>query len=443
MITPSRIGNFLFGLAAAAALPMSTVAVAEDWPNWMGPHRNNTWRADGILQRFPDSGPKIVWRSPVSGGYAGPAVAGGKLFLTDYVTGDDVQIPNLNRQQFTGIERVLCLDVANGRQLWKHEYPVKYTVSYPSGPRCTPAVDQQRVYFLGAEGMLLCMHAETGQVLWKHDLPQRYQTKAALWGYAGHPLVDGDKLICTVGGHGSHTVAFNKVTGAELWRYGTATEQGYSPPSIIEFAGKRQLILMSPDWIASVNPENGQAYWTEKYEANNGSIIMQPVRSGRYLYVGGFNKRSLMLELDEHQPAAKVLWRDKAKMAIAPVNVQPLVDDDVMYGFDTDGDFMAVQFPDGNRLWSSYEPVGKRPANSATAFIVRHQDRYFLFAENGDLIIGQLSKSGFTELDRANIIQPSNRAFGRQVVWCAPALADQRLYVRNDKECICVDLSAQ
>ncbi len=439
-----KITQCYIGLALQVALLFAVSSVtAEDWPQWMGPQRDNVWRAEGIIQRFPEGGPSIRWRTPVAGGYAGPAVVGSRLYLTDYVTADEVQTPNLDRKLSTGIERVFCLDSSTGNKIWMHEYPVKYSISYPSGPRCTPTVDGQRVYFLGAEGMLLCLATESGQVIWQKELTLLYNTKAALWGYAGHPLVVGDKLICTVGGTGTHTVAFNKTTGEEIWRYGTANEQGYSPPSIIEFAGKRQLILMSPNWLASVDPETGKEYWVQEYEANNGSVIMQPVRSGPFMYVGGFNKRSLMVELNDKQPSAKTLWRDKTKMAIAPVNVQPFVTDDVMYGFDAGGDFLAVQFPDGNRLWSTFAPLGDRGANSATAFIVKHNDRYWLFAETGHLIIANLSKTGFTELDRAKIIDPSNNAFGRRVVWCAPALANKCIYVRNDNQCICVNLAAQ
>ncbi len=294
---------FCVVLIFTSALPV----IAEDWPHWMGPNRDNTWQADGILEKFPAVGPKVVWRTSMAGGYAGPAVVGDRLFVTDYQTEDNVKIDNFDRKQSSGIERVHCLDANSGKDFWKYEYPVKYTISYPAGPRCTPIVDNGRVYTLGAEGDLICFDAGTGRIVWSKDLKQAYKTKAALWGYASHPLIDGDKLICIAGGSGTHTVALNKSTGEELWRYGTANEQGYSPPSIIEVAGKRQLILMSPNWIASVDPESGIPYWTEKYEANNGSIIMTPVYSAPYLFVGGFNNRNLMLELDQSKPGESPL----------------------------------------------------------------------------------------------------------------------------------------
>lgn len=417
-------------------------ATAEDWPNWMGPTRDNRWNSPNALQKFPATGAKFVWKTPIAGGYSGPAVVGNRLYVTDYVTNDQVRTDNFQRAEFTGSERVLCLDANNGKVLWKHEYPVTYSISYPAGPRCTPVVEGDFVYALGAEGHLWCLDRESGKIVWSHSLKDDYKTKAALWGYASHPLIDGDKLICLVGGEGSHTVAFNKKTGAEVWRYGSASEQGYSPPVIINAANTRQLILMSPDWIASVNPDTGKEYWTEKYTANNGSIIMTPIQSGNYLFVGGYSKHNLMLELDQQKPGAKVLWREAAKKGLSPVNVQPFLDGDIMYGFHETGEFTAVQFPSGDRLWETGKPLGNRPVGSGTVFLVKNGDLFYMFAETGELILGKLDSKGFTEIDRTKILEPTNSAFGRPVVWCPPAFANGRMYVRNDEECVCIELTA-
>jgi len=419
----------------------ANITYSEDWPHWLGPTRDNRWSCPNALTKFPDGGPKSVWKVPVAGGYSGPAVVGNRLYLTDYVTHDQVRTDNFSRAEFTGKERVLCLDANDGKIIWKHEYPVTYSISYPAGPRCTPAVDGEFVYTLGAEGHLWCFQRETGKIIWSHSLKDKYRTKSAIWGYASHPLIDGEKLICLVGGEGTHTVAFHKTTGEELWRYGTATEQGYSPPVIIQAANTRQLILMSPNWIAAVDPENGKEFWTEQYNANNGSIIMMPVHSDKYLFVGGFAKRTLMLELDSQKPAAKVLWRDAAKKGFSPVNVQPFLDGDIMYGFHETGEFAAVQIPSGQRLWETTQPLGKRPLNSATAFLVKNEDVFYLFAETGELILGKIDAQGFREIDRAKILEPTNSAFGRSVVWCQPAFANGRMYVRNDEECVCIELT--
>jgi outer membrane protein assembly factor BamB len=417
---------------------------ADDWPQWMGPKRDNVWREQGLAESFPESGPPVVWRVPVAGGYAGPAVADGKVFVTDYVTEDNVKVENFDRNEFTGNERVFCLDAATGEEIWRHEYPVKYTISYPAGPRCTPIIDDGKVYTLGAEGNLFCFDVNTGSVVWQKDFLKQYDTKTALWGYASHPLIDGNKLICVVGRDGTHTVAFNKATGEEIWHTLSAPEQGYSPPTIIEAGGKRQLIVTRPSAVSSVDPETGREYWSVPYEATSGSIIMSPVQSGNYLYVGGYSNKSLMLELAEDRPAAEILWRDKPQHGVSPINVQPIVVDGTMYGVDGNGRLYGVELPSGRRLWDTSEPVSQRPVGTGTAFIVRQGDtgdRYWLFNDSGDLIIARLTPAGYEELDRTHLIEPTNIAFGRDVVWCMPAFANKHMYVRNDKECIAVDLS--
>lgn len=430
----------------ALILVVASLAQAVDWPQWMGPNRDNVWREEGLLATFPEGGPRVAWRVPVAGGYAGPAVAGGKVFVTDYVTDDDVKVDNFDRKEFTGTERVLCLDEATGDVQWKHEYPVKYTISYPAGPRCTPIVDGDKVYTLGAEGNLICFQVASGDIVWQKDLPKNFNTKTALWGYSSHPLIDGEKLICLAGGEGTHAVAFNKNTGEVIWHALTSPEQGYSPPTIIEAAGKRQLILVRVNAVTSVDPETGAEYWSVPYQATNGSIIMSPARSGNHMFVGGYSSKTLMVELADDKPGAEMLWRDQAQHGISPINVQPHVVDGTMYGFDQNGQLYAVEIPSGKRLWNTPAPVSERPSGSGTAFIVRHGDtgnRYWLFNDSGDIIMANLTPAGYEEIDRAHVIEPTNIAFGRDVVWCMPAFANKRMYVRNDVECICVDLAAQ
>lgn len=420
-----------------------SAATADDWPQWMGPQRDNVWREDGLLEKFPAAGPTVLWSTPVAGGYSGPAVAAGKVFITDYVTADNVKVDNFDRREFSGTERIHCLEETTGKVLWTHEYPVKYSISYPAGPRCTPVVHDGLVYALGAEGHLFCLSTDSGKVVWSHDLKAEYGTTAPLWGYAAHPLLDGDNLLTLAGGDNSHIVALNRLTGKEIWRSTASGSQGqgYCPPTIINHGGVRQLIMYKPDAVTSLDPATGKQYWSLPYEASNGSIIMSPILSGNYLYAAGYSNKSLMIELDPTKPAAKELWRDKSNV-ICPVNVQPFLDKDVLYGFDQKGVLRALSIPDGKRLWETSDAIGKRPAGSETAFIVRQGSRYVLFNELGELLLAELTPAGYREVDRAKVIEPSNFAFGREVVWSMPAFASRHVYLRNDNRIICVDFAA-
>jgi outer membrane protein assembly factor BamB len=205
--------------------------------------------------------------------------------------------------------------------------------------------------------------------------------------------------------------------------------------------GKRQLILVRPDGVSGVDPESGKVLWTAPYEATSGSIIMSPIYFDDHLYVGGFSNKNLLLRFTGNDPGYDVVWRDLRKKAISPVNVQPFLDGNLLFGMDQKGTFLAVDVLSGDRLWETSWPLGNRPLQTGTAFLVRHGDRYWLFTEQGELLIAELTKAGHKEIARTKLLKATNTAFGREVVWSAPAFANQHVYLRNDEECICVDLA--
>src|SRR5262249_7059747 len=161
-------------------------------------------------------------------------------------------------------------------------------LSYPLGPRVTPVVHGGKVYALGAMGHLLCLDADSGKVLWSKHFPTDYKAKLPMWGFAAHPLLDGDKLICLIGGEGSVVVAFNKAPGSDLWRALPAKEPGYCPPIIIDAGGVRQLIIWHPEALNSLDPDTGTLYWSQPFEAKAGLTIPMPRLAGDMLLVTSF-----------------------------------------------------------------------------------------------------------------------------------------------------------
>jgi outer membrane protein assembly factor BamB len=202
----------------------------------------------------------------------------------------------------------------------------------------------------------------------------------------------------------------------------------------------RQLVLLRPDAVSAVNPETGEEYWSVPYEATSGSIIMSPVKVGDYLYAAGYSQKSLMLRLDSERPGVSEVWRNK-KNVISPVNVQPFAEGNVIYGMDQKGVLRAISVPDGDMLWESTDAIGGRPRGSETAFLVKNGDRFVSFNELGELLFLDISPAGCRVIDRAKVIDQTNVAFGRDVVWAMPAFANKHAYVRNDSEIICVDLA--
>lgn len=432
---------------AVFALLLSTSSVrADDWPQYLGPKRDGVWRETGVIEKFPDGGPKVKWRVPVGAGYTGPAVANGRVFVMDRVLAGGAKnhaepFPMRPKDGIPGVERVLCFNEADGKLLWKHEYDCPYTVSYPLGPRCTPTVDGDRVYTLGTEGNLICLDATTGKVHWSRELKKDYNVKAPLWGFSAHPLVDGNRLITLVGGDDSVAVAFDKLTGKEVWKALTAMEPGYSPPVIFEANGKRQVIVWHSEGVNGLDPETGKVLWSQPAETYRGMSVSQPIFAGDKLFITGYPKTAAMLQIKADPPSADVLWRGEKKNAIYSVFSTPQVDGELIYGVNSGGTLCCIRAGNGERVWESLKPHGPKPLASAEIFIVRNGPRYFLANESGDLIIAKLSEKGYDEISRAHLLDATSSGFGRQVLWSHPAFADRCAYMRNDKELICVSLA--
>ena len=417
------IRTLFAGILSLAAV---LAARAGDWPQWMGPGRDDVWSETGVVEKFPAAGPKILWRVKISGGFAGPAVANGLVYVTDYVTRADVnKLANPARgPKIQGKERILCLEAKTGKEVWKHEYDCAYEVSYPSGPRCTPTIHDGKVYALGTEGNLFCLDAKKGEVLWSKNFPKDYGAKTPLWGYCGHPLVDGKKLICTVGGKDSVVVAFDKDSGKELWKALNATELGYSPPTMITAGGVKQLLVWTGESINSLDPEKGKLYWSVPLVPAYGMSIMAPRKQGDYLFAGGIGFKSVLLKLDRDKPAVAEVWRGKRDTSVYPVNSTPFLEDDTIYAVDQPGPLRGVDLPTGKRLWETFKPTtGKEKANSGTAFLVKNGDRFFLFSETGDLIIARLSRKGYEEVSRGTC---SNRPLRSSAGWSYGAIRRSR-----------------
>jgi outer membrane protein assembly factor BamB len=424
-------------------------ARGDDWPQWLGPRRDGVWRETGILDKFPEGGPRVRWRVKVGPGYTGPAVAAGRVYVMDRMLPEGTKnptepFPMRPGKGIPGSERVLCLDAADGHLLWKHEYDCLYTVSYPSGPRTTPTVRDGKVYTLGTEGHLFCLDAATGKVAWSHELQKEYGVKAPLWGFAAHPLLDGGKLFCTVGGKGSTVVAFDKDTGKERWRALSAREPGYCPPMIYEAGGKRQLIVWTAESVNGLDPETGTVYWSELAASYMGMSIATPRKEGDRLFLTAYPSLALMLRLAADRPAAEVAWRGGKKTGLYSIFGTPFFEGGYVYGFSNPGRLTCVKAETGERLWETLKPTGGEAAPSADGFLVKNGGRFFVVNEKGDLIIARLSPKGYEEVSRAHLLEPTTSAFNsRKVVWSHPAFANRCAYLRNDRELLCVSLAAR
>ena len=421
------------------ALLFAFPALAEDWPEFRGAGRTGVWRETAILDRFPSATLTPAWRTPIAGGFAGPAVSQGRIYVTDYVpaTGNK------------GTERAHALDQKTGKILWTREWPASYQgISYAYGPRATPTVDGDRIYVVGASGVLLCLNARDGAVLWQKDYVRDYNTTIPVWGISSAPIVDGPRLIAVTGGQpNAKVIAFDKMTGTELWRsLPSDTEPGYSQPILVESSGVRQLIVWHPAALVSLDPVTGKANWEEPFKINLSVALATPVLAGSRLLVTSFYNGSLLMDLDGRH--AKKLWQGKSASEIntdglhSVVNT-PAIDGDHIYGICSYGQFRCLNLKTGERVWETME-VTKEKARWASGFIVRNADRYFINNDRGELLIAKLSPQGYQEISRANLLKPTSNPGNRRelgsVNWSHPAYSNRHIYARNDEEIIAVSL---
>jgi len=440
-------------LASSFALTLLAMpAEAQDWPQWRGPGRLGVWTETGVVDRFPDDGLTVAWRVPVRPGFAGPVVADGRVFVLDYQE-------DPGSRTMDGAERMLALDEETGDILWTREWPATYRNlmrTFATGPRATPTVYGDRIYVVGAAGMLLCLETTTGDVVWQIDTVAEYGVTVPVYGVSNSPLVDGNRLVVVVGGEpDALVVAFDTDTGDEVWRaLPLVSEAGYSPPMVYESGGVRQLVLWHPQGVSSLDPETGSVYWEHEWPIGT-MTVSTPISAGPYLMVSHFFRGTLMLRLDRDRPGAQELWRGQSRSELPgetdglhSLITTPLIIGDYVYGVGSYGELRCLDARTGERLWETTELIGGE--RWGTAFFVQHEDRVIVVGETGELILARFTPEGYTELDRTSLIAAATRTRGgasgtwgdRGVVWAHPAFANRHIVMRNDEEVIRVSLAA-
>ena len=453
-------------ICAGVVLILGVGLGAEDWHQWRGIDRLGVWTESGIVDTLPKQ-LMVKWRVPIHPGYSGPAVADGRVFVTDWA--EDPESRTLD-----GTERVVALDEETGGVLWTYDWPTSYRmlqVSYAIGPRATPTVDGDRVYVVGATGTLVCLDVGTGAVIWQKDYVEDYGTSVPTWGVTSAPLVEGQRLITLVGGEaGALVVAFDKHTGDEVWRaLDVVGEMGYAQPVIYEAGGVRQLIIWHPAALVSLDPETGDVYWEQAWEVGVGATVPTPVRSGNYLLVSQFTYGSMMMRLDQDRPGATMLWKGQGRSELPDQSdglhammTTPVIIGDHFYGVGSYGELRGLDARTGERLWMSPEMTPQ--ARWSSAFLVQHGDRFFVNNEEGFLILAQLTPTGYVELGRTKLIEATGRSdrigatgrylrrtgrpprpgtrYDRAVNWSHPAYANRHIVQRNDLEIIRASLAA-
>ncbi|NIR50192.1 PQQ-binding-like beta-propeller repeat protein [candidate division KSB1 bacterium] len=388
----------------------------KDWPQWRGPNRDGLSNETGILKSWPEDGPRVIWRTESGDGYSGMSVVNGRLY-TMYGKGDE--------------EVMVCVNTKNGEKIWEFRLDSQYRNQFGNGPRMTPTVDGNLVYGISAQGKLYALNAKTGKEVWGHDLHDEYGGKIPTWGVATSPLVDGDRLLVDVGGKDDYgLVAFNKNNGNIIWK--TETDlPGYSSPIAVTVDGVKQYLFFTGKALISVSPKDGSKYWSytwrTSYDVNAATPIFIP--PDKVFISSGYNVGAAVLQMKAAQGTVNVeeVWRSRVMRNHFSSS---LLIDNHLYGFD-EGTLKCINALTQEEKWAVRRIQGNRKSYGKGSLLYA-DGHLIVLSEKGMLVLVEATPTEYREKASAQVLH------GR--CWTMPTLANGKLYVRNQKEMLCLDV---
>src|SRR5580658_3299527 len=246
----------------AVAAPVKLVKAAY-WTDFRGPNRAGEYTESPINAEWPAEGLPRLWKQPIGGGYASFTVGEGRAYTIE---------------QRRDKEAVTAYDIETGRELWAFLYPASFDeVLGGPGPRATPVYHDGLVYSLGAMGDLYCLSAATGKPKWSKNILADNDTKNIHWAMAGAPLIVDDMVIVTPGGaNGKSIVAYDRLTGAPLWK-SLNDRAAYTSPILATLAGRRQIVWINGERAVGLGVEDGKLLWEYPWPAQMDMNCAQPV----------------------------------------------------------------------------------------------------------------------------------------------------------------------
>ncbi len=388
--------------------------LAEDWPQLRGPQRDGIYRGGDLADTWPASGPPVMWEKDVGDGLANVAVANRRVILFHRLGDEDV---------------VEALDAQTGKAIWAFRYPTTYRDSFgfDPGPRASPVIASSQIYTFGAQGMLHCLRFTDGKKVWSLDTHAKFGVSKGFFGAAGTPLVDAGRLFLNVGGSGgAGLVALDKDSGRVLWA-ATDDEASYSSPVAADFGGKRHIVFFTRSGLQAADPATGEIRFHQRWRSRSRTSVNAAtpiVVDGRVFLSSSYGTGAILLKVGGAE-LEKVWSSDDALSNHYSTSVYK---DGYLYGFhgrqEYGQELRCVEWETGTVRWS--EP-GMRAGTVTLA-----GGRLLVLPENGELILAEASPAGFESIARAKILDGVVRAY--------PAIASGRLYARNGKRLICVDL---
>jgi outer membrane protein assembly factor BamB len=395
------------------------ISYGDDWPQFRGPNRDGKSAETGLLKKWPDGGPKLLWSADGLGiGFSSVAVANGLIYTTGM----------LEREGF-----LFAFDL-NGKLHRKVPYGQEWRGSFP-GTRTTPTVDGDRVYVFSGLGALTCFNTKSGDKIWQVDTLKEFEGKNIIWGMSGSPLIDGNNVICTPGGSKGTIVALDKFTGRTIWATTGLTEAaGYCSPIIFKKGQNRLLVNMIQKSVICVRADSGAIVWQFPYEISYDTGIITPVYHDGCIFItsvceGRFTRGAVMLSLSADGTSVSTKWTNQV---LDCHHGGVVLVDGYLYGSNFDG------IPSGDWVcldWNTGQVMYEAKWNGNKGAIVYADGMLYCYDENtGDVALVKASPAGF------QIISSFRIALGSGKHWAHPAISDGRLYIRHGDVLMAYDI---
>lgn len=397
-----------------------TMAAAGDWPQWLGPKRDNS--SSEIVAVWQEA-PKVLWRQPVGDGNSSPVVADGKVILHSKVKdGSDA-------------EEVAAFDATSGKELWRYSYKrAAFKSLYGNGPRATPAVVDGRVYTFGITGILNCLEAASGKKLWSVDTLDEFKTKNLFFGLACSPLVEKDHVLINVGADKASIVAFDRKTGQVAWK-SLDDKASYSSPIVIGDGTDRQAVFLTGVGLASVSPTDGKLFWHFPLEDKLFESSTTPVKVGDRVVASSitYGSACLRLEKTDGKPGYKEEWKNpqltsyfSTPVAVGSEHLYIVTGKNPLLFKQAEATLHCVDIQTGKPLWSQPK-IGQYHA----ALLRTGDNKLLLLDDFGNLGLLEPNAKEYKELCKSKVCGAT---------WSHPALVDGKVYLRDNKELLCVQL---
>ena len=394
-----------------------TLQHADDWPGFRGPHRDGKSAEKGLLDKWPEAGPKLVWTITDAGAaLAGMSISSDKLFT----------MGQLKDGQYT-----LCYSLKDGKLIWSKKNGKEFINSFGDGPRCTPTLDGDVLYALGSQGDLHCLSQENGSERWKLNILEEFGGENIGWGISESPLVAGDKVIVTPGGSGGTMVALDKTSGRTIWRARDSSQNspeaaGYASPQLIQVGNQQQIVNFTSKGAIGVQAADGKFLWRYDQMANGTANCSSPVYSnGKILYSSDYGTGCALLELKPDGTATEVYFHKNFK---SHHGGYVLVDDHV-YGFDS-GVLVCMEWSTGKIKWKD-RSVGKGSVTYADGML-------YVLSETGVMGLVKAVPTGYQEVSRFKLPELSGKS-----TWVYPVVANGKLYLRDQERIWCYEVKGK